>query len=81
MIYELFKLLNEHKQHSLYMIIIGLIIRYIIGARKFNRRGLGGLQHFSSYGLGLLITAAEYIANIIGLLLILAGIFYLFIAN
>jgi len=34
--------------HPLILIIVGLIVRYAIGRRRLNRRGITGLQLFSS---------------------------------
>ena len=52
------------------LIVTGLMIRYLINRRRFNRRGIGGLQHFPSFGVGLLTTLIEWIFKFIGLLMI-----------
>lgn len=61
--------------YALCFMVIGFIIRYVIGRRRFNRRGIGGLQHFSSYGIGLITTIAEWLFKWIANLLIVIGIF------
>ncbi|MGF7077735.1 hypothetical protein [Mucilaginibacter sp. UYCu711] len=62
---------------GLLLIGICLLIRYHIGRRRFNRRGIGGLQHFFSYrkavAVGFLERLLLFIANICGL----AGLFLL----
>ncbi|MBE9663077.1 hypothetical protein [Mucilaginibacter myungsuensis] len=54
-----------------------MLIRYQIGKRRFNRRGSGGVQYFSSYGkavaVGLLERLCLFVANVCGL----AGLFLL----
>ena len=77
MINVFFQLLDEYKNNGLIMIIIGLVIRFFIGRNKFNRRGVGGLQHFSSFAWGLLVTLSEFIINIGALILIFLGLFYM----
>jgi len=62
------------------LIAIGLFIRYHIGRRRFNRRGIGGLQQFSSYGKAVCITAIEKLIRFIGTLCLLAGLFLIAIA-
>jgi len=66
---------------GLLLVVIGLFIRYHIGRRRFNRRGLAGLQQFNSYGAGLITTVIESLINIIGTLTLWAGIFLLAIAG
>ena len=41
------------------MFLIGLAIRLFVGMRQFNRRGLGGLQHFNNYFVGLITLSIE----------------------
>jgi len=44
------------------MLFIGLAIRLLVGMRQFNRRGVGGLQHFNNYGIDIQVyTALAYI--------------------
>ncbi|MEO7214544.1 MAG: hypothetical protein ABIX36_17190 [Mucilaginibacter sp.] len=77
----------KHASHDNYTVLLlaiilfvaGLLIRYIIGRRRFNRRGVGGLQHFKSYNTSLIIPVMERVLNIIGALMILAGIALYFI--
>ena len=56
----------------------GLFIRYLINMRRFNRRGLGGLQHFSSYGKAVCTTAIERLIRLLATLCLLAGLWLLF---
>lgn len=67
----------------LLFIIAALAIRYIIGKRRFNRRGIAGLQHFRSYGHAVIITLLErlalWAANILMLsAVVMAAFKYLF---
>ncbi|SDH50035.1 hypothetical protein [Mucilaginibacter gossypii] len=59
---------------SIILLVIGVSIRYIIGRRRFNRRGVAGLPHFKSYEAALLTTYIERFLNIIGTLMIIAAI-------
>lgn len=63
--------------YSLVFLLVGIIVRYIIGRRKFNRRGIGGLQHFSSFGVALVVTFLEWVLKWTANILIIAGVFML----
>lgn len=63
--------------YGIVLLIFGFLVRYIIGRRKFNRRGLAGLQEFKSYGWAVIVTAMETILNWIGNFCILFAIFLL----
>lgn len=56
------------------IIIAGLLLNMLIGRRRFNRRGVAGLQHFSSYTKWLITTRLESLFNFIAYLFILTGI-------
>jgi hypothetical protein len=60
---------------------IGLFIRYQIGRRRFNRRGMAGLQQFQNYGKAVVTTLCERLILIIGNLCLLAGLFLLALAG
>jgi hypothetical protein len=66
---------------AMLLIATGLFIRYHIGRRRFNRRGIGGLEHFSSYTKTVCITAIEKVIRFIGTLCLLTGLFLLVIAG
>jgi uncharacterized protein YneF (UPF0154 family) len=59
------------------LLVTGIIVKYFIARRRFSRRGPGGLQHFSSFEKGLLITIIEYVFSLLSFLLILGGILFL----
>jgi len=63
--------------HPLILIIVGLIVRYAIGRRRFNRRGITGLQLFSSYEKWWLTTRMEAVINFLALLAMIAGLILL----
>lgn len=54
-------------------LLLGLIIRYSVGRRRFNRRTPFGLQQFRSYNEALATRGGEGCARVIGTLLLLAG--------
>lgn len=56
------------------LFFIGLAIRLYVGMKQFNRRGVGGLQHFSNYFIGLITLAFEWLLNWIALALMLSGL-------
>lgn len=57
------------------ILFIGIIIKMIISRRRFNRRGIAGLQLFSSYTQWLITTRLESLFNFIAYLLIITSIF------
>lgn len=56
------------------MFFVGLAIRLFVGMRQFNRRGLGGLQHFNNYFVGLITLAIEWVLKWAALALMLWGL-------
>ncbi|RKR84097.1 hypothetical protein BDD43_4324 [Mucilaginibacter gracilis] len=60
--------------YAIVLLAIGLLLRYIIGKRRFNRRGIGGVQYFKSYGRSLITTTFERVLNIIATLMIIGAI-------
>lgn len=53
---------------------VGLAIRLFVGMRQFNRRGLGGLQHFNNYFVGLITLAIEWMLKLLALASMLWGL-------
>jgi uncharacterized membrane protein len=51
------------------LLLFGLLVRYIIRRRRFNRRSMAGVQGFKSYSDAVLIMTIEnifkFIANVI----------------
>lgn len=62
---------------GLLLVALGLFIRYHIGRRRFNRRGIGGLQQFPTYGRFVFTVIAERLGSFLGTLCLLAGLFLL----
>ena len=60
---------------------VGLFIRYHIGRRRCNRRGIGGLQQFPTYGRFIFIMAVERVIYFIATIALLAGLFLLAITG
>ena len=56
------------------MVFVGLAIRLFVGMRQFNRRGLGGLQHFNNYFVGLITLAIEWVLKWAALPLLIWGL-------
>lgn len=56
------------------MVFFGLAIRLFVGMRQFNRRGLGGLQHFNNYFVGLITLAIEWVLKWAALALLIWGL-------
>jgi hypothetical protein len=61
--------------YAVILLVTGLLLRYIIGKRRFNRRGVAGLQYFKSYGTALFTTILERVVNIIATLMIIGAVF------
>lgn len=59
------------------LIVIGLFIRYQIGRRRFNRRGVGGLQHFPTYNKFMVTVIVESVIYFMGTLCLWAGLILL----
>lgn len=62
------------------LLAAGIIIRYIIARRMFNRRGLGGLQHYRSFEQGIINTFLEWVCKWAAILMIIVGILNLLVA-
>ena len=56
------------------MLFVGLAIRLFVDMRQFNRRGLGGLQHFNNYFVGLITLSIEWVLKCAASSLILWGL-------
>lgn len=56
------------------MFFVGLSIRLLIGMRQFNRRGVGGLQHFNNYFVGLFTLFAEWVLKWAAVVMIVWGL-------
>jgi hypothetical protein len=73
-------LIIHHHPAALNAIVLigtGLLVRYLINRRRFNRRGIAGLQLFSSYEKWWLTTRIEALFYFLGLLSIIGGILLL----
>lgn len=57
------------------LIALGIIILYIIGRRKFLRRGITGLEGFSSYQAAILIRFSEALFRLLAWGMLLIGAF------
>lgn len=59
---------------GIFFVILGFIIRYKIIKRRFNRRGLAGLQHFKNYEQAWLVTLIERILMVLSFIMIVTGL-------
>ncbi|MET3501261.1 hypothetical protein ABIC45_002873 [Mucilaginibacter rubeus] len=66
---------------AMILFLTGLFIRYQISRRRFNRRGIGGLQQFPTYGRFIFTMAVERIIFFIGTLCLLTGLVLLAVAG
>jgi hypothetical protein len=70
---------NMEQTIAIAAIILALALHYWVGRRRFNRRGVGGLQHFRNYERAVFITILErlitWAANI---LLVVGAVLLLF---
>lgn len=55
------------------IMVIGIFINFTVNKRRFNRRGPGGLQHYTSYEASLMTRTIEKLAKLVGYALILIG--------
>lgn len=53
------ELLSNPPVSHMALLIIGIVLRLFISMRRFNRRGLGGLQHFPNYFVALFTLLME----------------------
>jgi hypothetical protein len=74
MLEQIINLLQSTGRYGVILIVTGLLIRFIVASHRFSRRGVGGLQHFSSYAVALIVTAIEGAAAIVGIFLIIKGV-------
>jgi hypothetical protein len=66
---------------ALLLLAISFGFRYAIGRRRFNRRGMAGLQQFPTYGKAVFTTLWETVFLIIGNLCLLTALFLLALAG
>lgn len=59
------------------LLLLGLLVLYIIGRRRFNRRSLAGVQGFKTYGNAILTMTIETIFKFIANVTILIAIILL----
>lgn len=61
------------------LLLLGIIIRYSVSRRRFNRRTPFGLQQYRSYNEALATRGGEGCAKVIATLLVLAGLLLVFV--
>lgn len=78
-------MMKTHQNYTLpgglLLLALGLFIRYHISRRRFNRRGIGGLQQFPTYGRFIFTVAIERVIYFLGTLSLWAGLVLLAIAG
>lgn len=65
------------KTFIIILLTTGIAIRYIIGRRRFYRRGVGGLQHYPKYWIAIITTIIEWLFQWIANLLIIISVMLL----
>jgi hypothetical protein len=68
-------MLTDFQKIGIVIFVIGIIIRYTINRRKFNRRSVGALERFKSYGRSVVIRFIERLFRLVEMALILLGAF------
>lgn len=61
---------------GIFFVILGFIIRYKINKRRFNRRGLAGLQHFKNHEQAWLVIFVERIFMVLSFIIIVTGLIF-----
>jgi hypothetical protein len=59
---------------AIFLALLGFIIKYWIGKRKFNRRTITGVEGFRSYEQMKLVRFIEWLGLLIGNILIIIGV-------
>jgi hypothetical protein len=59
---------------AIFLALLGFIIKYWIGKRRFNRRTITGSEGFKSYEQMKLIRFTELIGSLVGNVFLIAGI-------
>lgn len=62
---------------SIVFLILGFALRYWINRRKFNPRGVGGIEEFSSYEKATILRYSERFVKWIAYILIAISLLYL----
>ncbi|WP_084111208.1 molybdenum ABC transporter permease [Chryseobacterium taiwanense] len=62
---------------SIISLLSGFSLRYWINRRKFNRRGIGGIEGFSSYEKAVGLNFLERLGKWLAYILIIIGLLYL----
>lgn len=72
-IYSLVKIIG------IVMLVTGIVIRYFMKRRRFNRRNQYGAQGFDSYEHRNVTVFGESLMRMVARILILAGLFFIFL--
>lgn len=73
------QLIEILQDRDVMLLLCCMIVRLIINKRKFDRRGVGGLQHFNSFWVAVSVIAIEWVLKWIANLLIVISIINLLI--
>jgi hypothetical protein len=73
--------MKTHFLTGMILTAVGLLIRFHISRRRYNRRGIGGLQQFPTYGRFIFTVTLEKIIYFIGTLCLIAGLILLALAG
>ena len=58
---------------AILLLFMGLLILFVLGRRRFRRRGVAGLERFSSYGMAVFIRLLEALFRLLAWVAVLVG--------
>ncbi len=67
--------ISKVQVYGITILIVGLVVRYLMNRRRFNRRNFAGVQTFDSYEHKVAVGYFERFFRIIAKVLIIFGIF------
>jgi hypothetical protein len=59
------------------LLIVGIVVRYWVGRRRFNRRNFAGVEIFDSYGKAVIARGFERFVSFLATICVLFGIIFL----
>lgn len=66
--------MERMKLYAWILIVAALVIQYFIARRRFNRRGVGGLQHYNSFEKAVVTGSIEKAGKWISILMLVSGL-------
>lgn len=66
--------MNFYYVAAVALVVLAFGLNIAINRRRFYRRGVGGLQHFNSYGKAIATTWLERLGKLLAIVLVLSAI-------